>query len=197
MPLTIDELEAMVTAGASAQVLLLAIKPLLVEAHAVIARDAERRKRNREQSHQRVTRYRALRNALPSEQRLSKKERKKDLPSRLVSNDTNLSGRATKRKRPLPDDWNPIIREDDAAEFQRFRDYAKANGKLYADWDAAWRNWKTSPYRKSNGGHTNGNGRQRQETIEERGKRLADACRQREQELGSGVFRTPDNVGGR
>jgi len=87
MPITIAELEAMVAAGASAQVLLLAIKPLIAEAHAVIARDAELRARRREQSHKRVTRYRALRNALPTEQRLSKKERKKE--ATLSTSDLN------------------------------------------------------------------------------------------------------------
>lgn len=31
-------------------------------------------------------------------------------------------------------------------QWQRFRDYCDANDKRYRDWDAAWRNWVTSPY---------------------------------------------------
>ena len=32
------------------------------------------------------------------------------------------------------------------AQFVKFRDWAVAKGQAYADWDAAWRNWLTSPY---------------------------------------------------
>lgn len=32
------------------------------------------------------------------------------------------------------------------AQFVKFRDWAVAHGKAYADWDAGWRNWLTSPY---------------------------------------------------
>lgn len=32
------------------------------------------------------------------------------------------------------------------AQFAKFRDWAVAKGQAYADWDAAWRNWLTSPY---------------------------------------------------
>jgi uncharacterized protein YdaU (DUF1376 family) len=32
------------------------------------------------------------------------------------------------------------------AQFKRFRDWAVAKGQVYADWDAAWRNWLTSPH---------------------------------------------------
>jgi hypothetical protein len=194
MPPSIADLEAMVAAGASAQVLLHAIRPVLLECNRIIEADDERRNRLREQSHKRVTRYRALRNALPSEQPLSKKERKKDLPSIQVPSGTSISGRDRKRKQPLPENWNPIIAEADAAELQRFKDYARANSKLYADWDAAWRNWKTSPYRKSNAGQSNGNGHV--ETFGERCKRLHTAIVEREQELGFGVQATPPDVGG-
>ena len=34
------------------------------------------------------------------------------------------------------------------AEFDRFRDWAVAKGQVYADWNAAWRNWITSSFRK-------------------------------------------------
>ena len=32
------------------------------------------------------------------------------------------------------------------AQFCRFRDWAVAKGQAYADWNAAWRNWITSPH---------------------------------------------------
>jgi hypothetical protein len=59
-------------------------------------------------------------------------------------------------KRPMPADWHPIIAEKDRGEFLRFTDYCTAHAKRYANWDAAWRNWKSSPYRKPNGGAQNG-----------------------------------------
>lgn len=41
------------------------------------------------------------------------------------------------------------------AQFLRFRDWACAKGQSYVDWDAAWRNWITSPHFKpiTGGGH--------------------------------------------
>jgi hypothetical protein len=41
------------------------------------------------------------------------------------------------------------------AQFLRFRDWARAKGQAYLDWDAAWRNWITSPHFKpiTGGGH--------------------------------------------
>jgi uncharacterized protein YdaU (DUF1376 family) len=32
------------------------------------------------------------------------------------------------------------------AQFAKFRDWALAKGQAYADWNAAWRNWLTSPH---------------------------------------------------
>jgi uncharacterized protein YdaU (DUF1376 family) len=83
----------------------------------------------------------------------------------------------TRKKTTLPADWNPVIAMEDSAEFDRFRDYAKANGKTYADWDAAWRNWKSSPYRNKGGG---GNYRptykdKRQEELEDVKRALKDS----------------------
>jgi hypothetical protein len=62
-------------------------------------------------------------------------------------------GRASraKPKTPLPDDWHPVIATKDAAEFERFKNSAKDHARRYADWDAAWENWKTSPYQKPAG----------------------------------------------
>ncbi len=44
------------------------------------------------------------------------------------------------------------------AQFAKFKDSALANGRTYVDWDAAWRNWLTSPYFKISTGTHNGNG---------------------------------------
>jgi hypothetical protein len=46
---------------------------------------------------------------------------------------------------------------DPERQWQRFRDYCAANDKRYRDWDAAWRNWVSSPYQGN--GRTAGTGR--------------------------------------
>jgi uncharacterized protein YdaU (DUF1376 family) len=101
--------------------------------------------------------------------------------------------RRSKSTTAFPEPWPSLIRVEDGDEFQRFKDWALKKDARYADWQAAWRNWLSSPYRKSNGGNQRG----RRETVAEMGKRLADECRKREQELGNDVFRTPDNVASR
>src|SRR5215472_1065006 len=127
----------------------------------------------------------------PADKGRIEEERKKELPSIEVLRGTSISGRA-KRKRPLPDDWNPVIAEADAAELQRFRDYAKANNRLYADWDAAWRNWKTSPYRKPNGEHSNGRPQRHASQV---AYDLADEWRRREADIErGGLFGAADNA---
>lgn len=66
---------------------------------------------------------------------------------------------AKKRKRavPLPADWRPnptharIALERGInleAQAEKFRDYARAHGKAYRDWDAGFRNWLRSDYTK-------------------------------------------------
>ena len=42
-----------------------------------------------------------------------------------------------------------IPHERVAAEFERFCTWAIANNRKYANWDAAWRNWCSSPYQQS------------------------------------------------
>jgi uncharacterized protein YdaU (DUF1376 family) len=96
-----------------------------------------------------------------------------------------------KPRATLPDDFNPVVKLEEATELEHFKDHARATGRLCADWNAAWRNWLRSPYRKPNG-TAHGRGRQ-VETIEERGKRLYDACVEREQEVSSGLFRKTDH----
>ena len=55
-----------------------------------------------------------------------------------------------KRRTQLPVSWRPKqkhealaleLRIDLADQETRFRDYATANAKVYADWDAAFANW--------------------------------------------------------
>ncbi|RTE49354.1 hypothetical protein [Actinobaculum sp. 352] len=55
-----------------------------------------------------------------------------------------------KRGTQLPDDWTPNPRHADIAaergvtcwaEAEKFRDWARATGRTYRDWDAAFRNW--------------------------------------------------------
>jgi hypothetical protein len=59
--------------------------------------------------------------------------------------------RSKRAKTSQPEDWHPEVAPADQSEFQRFSDYCAANAKVYADWNAAWRNWKTSPYRNAGG----------------------------------------------
>jgi hypothetical protein len=61
------------------------------------------------------------------------------------------------RKIDMPADWKPTVSSEDEGEFERFKRYCKANDKTYVDWDAAWGNWRTSPYR----GGQNGTNRQK------------------------------------
>lgn len=43
-------------------------------------------------------------------------------------------------------------------EWSKFIDYCLSNRKLYADWDAAWRNWCRSPYQQPAQNRLGGNG---------------------------------------
>src|SRR5215472_4746697 len=150
--------------------------------------ESARRERNRDRM--RLVRERARTQAHSSAQ---SPPHTPPLPSIDVPSGTSISGRVTRKpKIPLPETWNPIVAEADAAELQRFRDYAKANGKLYADWDAAWRNWKTSPYRKPNGGHSNGRPQRHASQV---AYDLADEWRRREADIErGGLFGAADNA---
>lgn len=68
-----------------------------------------------------------------------------------------LPAKTRKRAVPLPTDWKPnptharIALErgiDLEAQAEKFRDYARAHGKAYRDWDAGFRNWLRSDYTK-------------------------------------------------
>jgi len=89
------------------------------------------------------------------------------------------------RKTVMPVDWRPTVAEEDTLEFERFANYCKANAKLYADWDAAWRNWRTSPYRGKNGSlHVRPSGQQ--------AGGLAEAIAKVRSRLGADADRPPD-----
>ena len=163
------------------------------------AAKAKVREQTRERTRRWRERMRDVCDASPSSPASHKEERKEPKERRNTLTDvpigTSVRVRDAKRpKVPLPADWNPVVRVEDAAELERFKDHARAKDAHYADWDAAWRNWLTSPYRKANGWHANGRPK---ETFDEQCKRLADACRERERELGEGLFRTPTDVGSR
>ncbi len=87
------------------------------------------------------------------------------LPPGMLTHTTPLGAkakRAPNRKTLVPDDWQPSERFDAwlrenhpdigfverEQELRRFKDYCHANGKKYADHEAALRNWFNSPYRQ-------------------------------------------------
>jgi hypothetical protein len=204
MPPSIADLEAMVAAGASAQQLLVLIRPML-----------QAMQRKREYNRLRNRKVRKLYNVAQQPNKPRKQQRNSScttsdnpngfphpsltLPSTDVANATSVSVRDRPRKRslpkiPFPDPWPWPIALDDSNEFERFKAHALANDRRQVRWDQAWRLWQTSPFRKSNAGQSNGNGRI--ETFGERCKRLHTAIVEREQELGLGVQGTPPDVGG-
>jgi uncharacterized protein YdaU (DUF1376 family) len=105
--------------------------------------------------------------------------------------DPEEGSRSTRSKRsrariPFPSDWRPADWSN--IEFERFRDHAIANGRLCAGtvgWEAAWRNWKTSPYRRQN------NGTGHRSAAADRAYELADEWRRREAEISG----TPHDAG--
>ena len=77
------------------------------------------------------------------------------LPAKTRKRAVPLPAKTRKRAVPLPADWKPnptharIALErgiDLEAQAEKFRDYARAHGKAYRDWDAGFRNWLRSPY---------------------------------------------------
>ena len=101
------------------------------------------------------------------------KERTSHSPSRptpVLSTTPNgvsdISAGRKKQKTTWPEDfsltderWAVAVSAgvDPEATWERFKDWAAANGRAYVDWDAAWRNWAKSPLQQSRA--PNGNGR--------------------------------------
>ncbi|MEM8976286.1 MAG: helix-turn-helix domain-containing protein [Pseudomonadota bacterium] len=74
----------------------------------------------------------------PPQKKISSRPRKSQIPADAVISDKMLSIAA-----------DLSIPEQEAfAQFELFKDNAMANARMYADWDAAWRNWLKSPYFK-------------------------------------------------
>lgn len=86
--------------------------------------------------------------------------------SELRETQVERSSGRRKQKTPLPQDFEtvadrgiarklgwPEIRIDQ--QIQAFCDSARAHSRVYADWQAAWKNWCRSPYQQQNG-KTNG-----------------------------------------
>ena len=104
---------------------------------------------------QSITTSNALGNATSNALRNADKD--KDISKEKIYKKETEPLPAKKRKRavPLPADWKPnptharIALErgiDLEAQAEKFRDYARAHGKAYRDWDAGFRNWLRSPY---------------------------------------------------
>ena len=113
---------------------------------------------------------------------------------------------------PIPSDWLPDLEfakargwptEYAQAEVQRFRDHALAKGRRCKDWQAAWRNWVTSPFQQTlpvNGHQATGGTddefeRRPGESLGSLGRRLADEARRREH--AAGIARPDDSLGER
>lgn len=135
--------------------------------------EAEHTKRIREKTKLRVEKFRERKNAAlrndsvtlhsvtnpgiytsPTSIEVSKKEEEVYAPA--------------KRKRALPEGYPLSAAASSFAskkgwgsariqsEFNRFCDHARASGRKQIDWEAAWRNWVTSPFQKPeamNGNH--------------------------------------------
>ena len=112
---------------------------------------------------QSITKSNALRNATSNALRnatsnaLRNADKDKDISKeKIYKKETEpLPAKTRKRAVPLPADWKPnptharIALErgiDLEAQAEKFRDYARAHGKAYRDWDAGFRNWLRSPY---------------------------------------------------
>lgn len=99
----------------------------------------------------------AVSNAHSNAKRNTEIEIEKDISKeKIYKKETEpLPAKTRKRATPLPADWKPnptharIALErgiDLEAQAEKFRDYARAHGKAYRDWDAGFRNWLRSPY---------------------------------------------------
>lgn len=106
-----------------------------------------------------ITTSNALGNATSNASRNADKDKDKDISKeKIYKKETEpLPAKTRKRAVPLPADWKPnptharIALErgiDLEAQAEKFRDYARAHGKAYRDWDAGFRNWLRSPYVK-------------------------------------------------
>ena len=106
---------------------------------------------------QSITTSKALGNAASNALRNADKDKDIDIKEKIYKKENQPPAKTRKRAVPLPADWKPnptharIALErgiDLEAQAEKFRDYARAHGKTYRDWDAGFRNWLRSDYTK-------------------------------------------------
>lgn len=106
---------------------------------------------------QSITTSNALGNATSNALRNADKDKDKDIKEKIYKKENQPPTKTRKRAVSLPADWKPnptharIALErgiDLEAQAEKFRDYARAHGKAYRDWDAGFRNWLRSDYTK-------------------------------------------------
>lgn len=95
-----------------------------------------------------------------------------------------LSPARRKPRTQLPSDWKPELEFGEQGDFDKFADHARANGRLCADWPAAWRNWKrrTPEFAPRNGSWKD----ERQEENYRVSKQLREYVRSSSHDAGEG-----------
>ncbi len=115
------------------------------------------KKNNAASNAQSITTSNALGNATSNALRNADKDKDIDIKEKIYKKENQPPAKTRKRAVPLPADWKPnptharIALErgiDLEAQAEKFRDYARAHGKAYRDWDAGFRNWLRSDYTK-------------------------------------------------
>lgn len=86
------------------------------------------------------------------------------------SEEAKASSSRTRKARAIPEEWSLSPEDEEYAtsrgwsvaythsEAERFKNHFIASGSAKKDWNAAWRNWVTSPYQKTANG-MNGHGK--------------------------------------
>lgn len=158
-----EVLDALVAAGATAEMLVAAIK-------ADAAKDEAKKAESRVKAAERQRRHRLSR-VTNANIDVTERDTPLDGPpsphtpqpplNPPASTPLRSVSAAPRRASAIPNDWKPtpagvefavgkgMSRADIADEVQRFRDHHLGKGSLMKDWDAAWRTWCQSPYRKS------------------------------------------------
>jgi hypothetical protein len=151
----ITVLRAMAAAGASLDVIL-----TVIEADQKVHTDALTKRRISDANRQRKVRWN---NVTSRESRDSLTALTAETVPPPISEERKKEDKKG-RKHAIPKDWGPLPCEETKdwpqgrieKEASRFRNNALQRGATYVDWQAAWRNWCSSPYQQK--GHVNGNG---------------------------------------
>jgi len=113
-------------------------------------------------------------------------ERKKNIEAANAADvQKSKRGRKPSSKVPLPENFEPKkgLSTEERPEFERFCNSARAHDRRYANWDAAWENWKSSPFQGKSNGTLHGR-------VEKSG--LAEAFTEIRQRMGVGPRGTAD-----